>query len=375
MSGPTLGVEEEFLTVAPGLWYPVPAVAAVTAAIPPGTSPAQFKSELLAAQVETATGVCADLAETREQLTSARVALAAAAAGHGVAVMSAGFALAAQDGRSLTVTDGERYREIEQLYRGVAADYPACGCHVHVGVPDRETAVAVVNHLRPWLPTLLALSGNSPFARGTDTGYASWRAILQHRFPGFGVPPWCADAAAYERELARRAEFGITVDARMTFWCARPSEHVPTVEVRVADALASVDETVLQAGLVRALVVRALADLAAGREAPRADAAACAAGMWSAARFGLGGPAVHPIEERRVPALALLEELLTHVDDALVELGDRDVVHGLLGGVFAEGIGAERQRAAAAVGGLRAAADVVLVRADAGGSPAADSRG
>ncbi|HSA49253.1 MAG TPA: glutamate--cysteine ligase [Yinghuangia sp.] len=362
--GATLGVEEEFLTVHPATWAPVPAVADIIAAIPPSAVAAELKPELLAAQVEAATPVCGSLAEVRVQLAQARSSLAIAAAARGLAVTSAGFAFVTPDDAPLALAAGERYRQIGELYAGVIPDYAACGCHVHVGVPDRETAVAVVNHLRPWLPTLLALSGNSPFARGRDTGYASWRAVTQGRFPGFGVPPWCADVAAYDRALERQAEFGTTADARMTFWCARPSEHAPTVEVRAADALATVDETVLQAGLTRALVVRARADLTAGREAPKLDPPVCEAALWSAARYGLGGPGVHPVRERRVPARQLLQELLDHTDDALDELGDRVEVRRLVGKVLASGTGAERQRAAAVSRGMRAAAELVLLRPD-----------
>jgi glutamate---cysteine ligase / carboxylate-amine ligase len=81
---------------------------------------------------------------------------------------------------------------ITRTYAGIVADYQCCGCHVHVGVPGRETAVAVVNHLAPWLPTPLALSVNSAFEHGRDTGYGSWRMITQSRFPGFGIAPWFA---------------------------------------------------------------------------------------------------------------------------------------------------------------------------------------
>lgn len=362
--GATLGVEEEFLTVAPGTWAPVPTVADLIAAIPPSAVAADVKPELLAAQVETATPVCGGLAEVRVQLAQARTSLAIAAAARGVAVVSAGFAFVTPDDAPLTLAAGERYREIGELYGGIVPDYAACGCHVHVGVPDRATAVAVTNHLRPWLATLLALSGNSPFARGRDTGYASWRAVTQGRFPGFGVPPWCADVGAYDRALERQAAFGTTVDPRMTFWSARPSEHAPTVEVRVADALATVDETVLQAGLVRALVVRARTDLAAGREAPNPDPEVCEAAMWSAARYGLSGPGVHPFLERRVPARQLLAELLDHIDDALDDLGDRIEVRRLVGKVLAAGTGAQRQRAAAVSGGIDAAAELVLLHPD-----------
>ncbi|MEU8136230.1 carboxylate-amine ligase [Streptodolium elevatio] len=355
--GATLGVEEEFLTVDPGTGMPVPAAAAVLGGVPAGAAAAELKPELLACQVEAATGVCRTLGDVRGQVTQARAALAASAHTQGVAVMSVGFAPVMADG-PLPLTPGERYLAIERLYRGVVDDYAACGLHVHVGVADRETAVAVVNHLRPWLATLQVLTGNSAFCRGRDTGFASWRTVVQSRFPGFGAPPWCADAAAYDRAMGRQAAFGTTVDPQMTFWSARPSEHAPTVEVRAADAVPTADEAVLHAALVRALVVRARMDLDAGRQAAPVDDAVIAAAMWSAARHGLRGPAVDPARERQMPAAVMVHALLAHVRDALDEFGDRDEVHRLVSHILERGTGAERQRAAAASGGIAAVCEL-----------------
>jgi carboxylate-amine ligase len=220
-------------------------------------------------------------------------------------------------------------------------------------------AVAVVNHLRPWLPTLLALSVNSPFYPGGDSGYGSWRVIDQGRFPGSGIPPWFASAAAYTAQRDRLIECGVLVDPAMTFWLARPSSQWPTVEVRAADAAATLDEAVLQAALVRALVQTALIDLAAGREASAPSDQICAAALWSAARYGLDGPGVHLLEERQVPATLLLEALLDRVDPALEEAGDRTEVQLLVNEVVRQGSGASRQRRAA-VRGPQGAVDMLI---------------
>jgi carboxylate-amine ligase len=217
-------------------------------------------------------------------------------------------------------------------------------------LPDRETAVHVVNHLRPWLPTLLALGGNSPFDRGRDTGYASWRMMDQAAFPGSGVPPFFRTAAEHDVRVARLVDCGVLVDEAMTFWLARPSPRYPTVEVRVADTAATVDDAVLQAGLTRALVDTA-------REAgtaPEPDDQVLAAAVWSAARYGLSGPGVDPMTARRVPAVELVEALLEHVSDALGD--DRDRIRSLVRGVSVNGTGAQRQRRA---GSPEAAVDLL----------------
>lgn len=182
----------------------------------------------------------------------------------------------------------------------------------------------------------------------------------QSRFPGAGVPPWSADAAEFDRRVQCLVDGGVLADPAMTFWLARPSPHLPTVEVRVADAAGTVDEAVLQAALTRALVRRALWDLAAGRQAPRVDDQVCAAAVWSAARYGLDGPGVHPLEGTAVPAMRLVKELMGRVRPALEESGDLAAVEAALARLRVVGTGAVRQRRAAAVNGTAGAAAMLI---------------
>jgi carboxylate-amine ligase len=252
-------------------------------------------------------------------------------------------------------------------YGDVMEGYQACGCHVHVGVPDRETAVAVVNDLRPWLAVLLALSANSPFDQGRLTGYADRRMVQILRFPGAGVPPFAASAAEHDERVAALVEAGVLVDEAMTFWMARPSPRWPTVEVRVADTAATADEAVLHAALVRGLVRTALSDLADGREAPRVDDAVCAAALWSAARHGMNGPVLDPFARRAVPAWRLLDDLLARIRPALADLGDLDTVVALTEGLRRAGTGADRQRRAADRGDARALVDMLAGQTESGG--------
>lgn len=353
--GRTMGVEEEFLLVEPGSGLPIALAAAVldrASGMAGGAPDSKLHPELLGTQVEAATGPCVSLADLRTQLADCRRRLATAARAEGALLASCGYPVL--EGEPPEPSAGQRFTRIAQMFAGVVADYQACGCHVHVGVPDRDTAVAVVNHLRRWLPTLLALSVNSPFERGRDTGYASWRTIVQQRFPGAGVPPHAASAAAYDGQVGRLVDCGVLVDERMTFWMARPSAHLPTVELRAADAVGTVAEAVLQAALSRALVRTALAELAAGREAPELDDQILAAGVWAAARYGISGRGVHPVHERPVPATRLLDELLDWTAPALADSGDLATVHNGVNAVLTAGTGADRQRRAARAGPLAA---------------------
>ncbi|HEY9524060.1 MAG TPA: glutamate-cysteine ligase family protein, partial [Thermopolyspora sp.] len=207
---PTMGVEEEFQLVDAASGTTVSRATAVLARAgghPWETTGGGYHFELFETQVEAATGVCSDLADLRDQLLRARTRLADAAEGEGLRLVSSGTPIL--PGPAAEPARGERFERIGRMYAGVIADYQACGCHVHVGVGDRDTAVAVVNHLRPWLPALLALSANSPFDRGGDSGYASWRMMQQARFPGSGVPPWFASAADHDRQVERLIECGV----------------------------------------------------------------------------------------------------------------------------------------------------------------------
>lgn len=342
-AGWTVGVEEEFLLVDPDTGATVPAAERVlrtAAALPAAAPDAVVHPELLATQVEAATGRCVSLDDLGTQLLHGRRRLAEAA-GDLLLVPSGTPVLAGKP----AVAAGQRFARVADHYAGVVADYQACGCHVHVGVPDLETAVGVVNHVRPWLPTLLALSVNSPVHHGVDTGYASWRMVEQSRFPGSGVPPRFASARDHTARVARLVAAGALVDPAQSFWLVRPSPRWPTVEFRAADVAIDVAGALLQAALSRALVRTALAALAAGRPYPELDDQVAAAAVWSASRYGLAGPAVHPLLARRVPPAELVADLLDTVRPALAETGDLSTVERLLERHVP---GADRQRAAGA---------------------------
>lgn len=337
----TFGVEEEFLLADPQTGRSVPAATEVLKAAREEPAPGAVHAELSQTQVEAATVPCATLDDLEYALMAGRARLAAAASGCGVWLLPSGTSPL---GGPAVPTDGPRFAAITARYAEVVRDYQACGCHVHVGVPDRETAVAVCNHLRPWLPTLLALSVNSPYHHGRDTGYASWRIIEQSRFPGAGAPPWFRDAADHDEQVARLVDSGAIVDESQSFWLVRPSPTWPTVELRVADTAVDVSGALLQATLSRALVTTALTDLSLGREGPWLDDQVLAAAVWSAARYGLGGVGVHPSRAERVPATELLDELIVRVAPALAEAGDLAAARELFAGVLRRGTGAARQR-------------------------------
>jgi carboxylate-amine ligase len=285
----SVGVEEEFLLVHRSASHLVPRGSAVIEAA--GRMGVRLHQELTAAQVETNTAVCSGMAELRGELVGLRSAAAGAAGSAGARLVAAGAAIAGDP--TAPAADSARYRRMADEFGALAA-LGVCGCHVHIGVADRETAIQVGNHLRPWLPTLVALTANSSVHCGLNTGYASWRSILWSRWPSSGPPPAFTSAEHYDAVVAMLLDSGAAFDHGMIYWDVRPSAHLPTIEVRSSDVPSTVDETVLLAGLVRGLVATAVWELDSGRTAPPVAAEALRVAYWLSARDGLDGATLDP---------------------------------------------------------------------------------
>jgi carboxylate-amine ligase len=365
----TLGVEEEYLLL-DERGVPTPRSEAVLAAAGrTSTAPeGSLQKELLAVQVEVATPVCTTLADVREHLCSLRGDLAQAARRSGCLLAPVAAAPVVGDGEEVPVSDVPRYRDMLRQAPALVEEQLINGMHVHVGVPDRATGLRVVAGVRAWLPLLLAISANSPFWRGRDSGFASWRGVHFARWPAEGPPPVLGSVEEYEEVVEALLATGAVRDRGQLYWHARLSDHLPTVEVRVADVQLDVDTAVLLAGLVRALADTALlppspANEPAGNEPAVNEPSSelLRAATWQAARWGLDGDLVDPRRWRAVPAREALETLVDHVRPALEAAGDLDEVEGLLHRVLERGTGAARQRAAVESNGLRGLLDLLTL--------------
>ncbi|MER7015076.1 glutamate--cysteine ligase [Saccharopolyspora sp. NPDC000359] len=339
---PTFGVEEEFLLLAPGTGRPTPHAPHVLREV--AGNGRTYTAELATFQLEFNTPVCRTADEAHRELTAARQELAVAADRHGALLASTGFSpLGLPD--SLPLTDSPRYRDIRDRFGQLLDSHTAAGCHVHVGMPDLATALAVSDHLRPHLPALLALTANSPFCGGRDTGHASWRSVVWSRLPSAGPPPLHRDQDSYQRSVQLLLNSGAALDRAMVYWLVRPAVHLSTLEFRVADAVGTAEESLLLALLVRALATTALHDAAAGRPAPELPDQRLRLALWRAAHDGLEGCGLNS-DGDLVPARTLLEKLLAEAQPALETSGDADRVDELLGRVLRCGSGAHRQRRA-----------------------------
>ncbi|MGW4117943.1 glutamate--cysteine ligase 2 [Nocardia sp. NPDC004711] len=335
----TVGVEEEFLLADPVTGAPAAnnAEVARTAA----ESGIDLKLELTRCQVETNTRVHSSTAELIQELRKLRLGVTSCAEQNGARLLA--VAIPPTVPHQFPFTDTPRYRRIEQHFGLLAHEQGLCGCHVHVAVPDRETALQVSNFVRPWLPLFLALTANSAIYRSVDSGFASWRNILWQRWPSAGPPPYFTSTEDYDALVAMMISSGSILDETMVYWDVRPSLNYPTVEIRVSDIPATVEETALLATLVRATVMTARNSLEQGIIAPAVQHELLRAAYWKAARTGIDGNGVYPMNGSVMPVRALLAELVDHVGPALEELGDRDFVTSTLRTVLARGNGARRQ--------------------------------
>ncbi|WP_433338157.1 carboxylate-amine ligase [Spirillospora sp. CA-294931] len=344
------GVEEEFLVV-DAETRSVTARAGDVVRAAGGRLGARVAGEITEHQVEGRTDPCDSAGELAGQLAEGRAAIAAAAAGLGLRIIASGTPVLG-DAVPAPVTRGERQDRGNATFRGLHAELSLCALHVHVEIPDRDTAVLVSNHLRPYLPVLLALAANSPYWDGRDTGYASWRSLFWARWPVAGAPPYFTSAAHYDELVAMLVEAEALVDAGTIFWDVRPSAHLPTLEVRGADVPMTAAESAAMAALVRGLVASLLPLVESGDPGPVVEPEMMRVAYWKAARDGMAGAGVDVLTGATLPARDLAARLLDAALPGLEEHGDLARVTGWLTTLAEDGDGAARQRAAEAKNGL-----------------------
>ena len=345
----TLGVEEEFQIVDPdsrGLAQQAERLLDDLPADPDADGPGDATRELHRSQIETATGVCESLAEVREQVTRLRRRLVRTAAQDGVALASAAMhPFSDWHGQGYSPHPEHRYEDIAADFAQLADETILYGLHVHVGIPDQEAGLEILNRVRSRLAPMLALSASSPFWLGDDTGYASYRSSNWLRWPTAGQPDAFADLDEYRGLLRDLTRAGVVPDTSYLYWDLRLSENLPTIEYRVCDACTTIDETVLMAGLFAALTQTCHHEALAGTPPPRVRPELVKGAHWRAARHGMAGVLadVHAVEA--VPAATLVDRTLSYLRPALEDTGDWDEVRELATALVRRGNSAQRQRA------------------------------
>ncbi|HEX6210863.1 MAG TPA: carboxylate-amine ligase, partial [Methylomirabilota bacterium] len=336
----TIGVEEEFQIVDPATWELRSHVSELLAAGGPSLGE-QMKREMHQSIVEVGTTICDDVAQLEQQMLRIRTELCAAADRAGLAVAAAGTH-PFSSWIDQVISPGERYEHIVEELQQLARSLLIFGMHVHVAMPDRTTAIDIMNAARYFLPHLLALSTSSPFWQGRDTGLKSYRTTIFRRFPRTGVPDYFGSWSEYENYVNLLVGLHCIDDGKRIWWDIRPHPHFGTLEIRICDVPTRVEETIALAALAQAILVKLYRLYEKNMGFRLYRRALIEENKWRASRWGLDGRLIDFGKKREVPMRELAVELLEFVDDVLDELGSRryvEYVHTIL----REGTSADRQ--------------------------------
>jgi glutamate---cysteine ligase / carboxylate-amine ligase len=320
----SLGVEEEVMILNARNHALSPLVEDLLSAAEGRKLPGVLKMELLASMVELATDVCETPQEALAALRALRAAAGEGARENGLLVAAAGthpFSIP----EAQHIAPDPRYLEFVK-YAGVSARRQAvCGVHVHVAMPSAEECMHALEGVLPWLPLLLALSANSPYLAGEETGLASTRAEVLAMLPRAAAPPVFGSYAEWEAFVERFVRIGLADGYTRFWWDIRPHPRFGTLEIRSPDQPTSVELTAAFAALLQALCVTVLE----GEPPQPANRGDYAQNRWAALRFGPRAELIHPRGDRLVGVEELTHELLALVQPALEELGTADLLRGL----------------------------------------------
>lgn len=303
----------------------------------------QVSPEYLQCQIEIGTRVCADILEARDDLKRLRASVAKNAKDYGLAPIAASCHPFA-NWKDQHHVNKDRYNDLRRDLAGVVRRMLICGMHVHVGIPDPDTRIDLVNQLTYFLPHLLAMSTSSPFWQGEDTGLASYRLTVFDNLPRTGLPPQLGSWSEYERSVQALVDIGVIEDSSKIWWDLRPSARFPTIEVRICDVQPRLEDTLSLAALIQCLT-RMLWRLKAKNQRWRLyDNFLIGENRWRAQRYGVSGGLIDFGVGEIAPFDELLDEMIELVKEDAEALGcvaEIEAARHILTG----GTAADRQRA------------------------------
>ncbi len=337
----TLGIEEEYQTVDPETRDLRSHIHAEIIEKGKLLLQERVKAEMHQSVVEVGTSVCANISDAKEELKKLRRDMIRLARENGLRLASAATHPFA-DWRVQEVTPDERYKNIVQDMQLVARANLIFGLHVHVGVEDRETAIHLMNHARYFVPHLLALSANSPFWLGMDTGLKSYRCKVFDKFPRTNMPDYFPSWGEYENYVKLLIKTNSIDNAKKIWWDIRPHPFFNTLEFRVCDIPMRVEETIALAALIQATIAKLYKLYSANQGFRLYRRSLLMENKWRAARYGIDGKLIDFGKQKEVAERELIEEYLEFVDDVLDELGSRKDVE-YVREIMKMGTGADRQ--------------------------------
>ena len=301
----------------------------------------QLKPEMLQSVVEVTTRICAGMDEARAEILRLRGTLAALLQPAGLRIASAGTHPFSH-WQEQQITELERYKLLEEELQDVVRELLIFGLHVHIGIPDREVRIEIMNEARYFLPHLLALSTSSPFWLTRVTGLKSYRSVIWSRFPRTGIPPDFTSWDEFQNFVDLLVRTGSIDDGKKIWWDLRPHVFYPTIEFRVCDATTRVDETLCLAALIQAICAKLLKLRRQNQGFRKYQPNLINENKWRAIRHGLQGSLIDFGKQKEVPMRDLALELVEFVDDVVDELGSRKEI-SYVNTLLEEGTSADRQ--------------------------------
>ena len=317
----TLGIEEEFQIVDPRTRELRSHVMEILAE---GTMllGEQIKPEMIQSMVEVGTGICANIQEARADITNLRSVISSLAHKNGLAIIAASTHPISR-WQDQKIFEDERYELLVQELQTVARSLLIFGLHVHVGIPDKDRQIHIMNAARYFLPHVLALTTSSPFWMAHNTGLKSYRTEIFKQFPRTDIPDHFDSYSSFQRYIDLLVKTGCIDNAKKIWWDIRPHPFFPTLEFRVCDIPTRVDDTIAIAALFQAIVAKLnlLIEKNLGFRLYRRML--IQENKWRAVRYGLDGTMIDFGKQKEVPTRDLIHELLEFVDEVVDPLGSR----------------------------------------------------
>jgi glutamate---cysteine ligase / carboxylate-amine ligase len=361
----TIGIEEEYQTIDPITRDLRSHIQAELLAKGKLVLQEHVKAEMHQSVVEVGTGICKNIQEAKAEVRRLRREIIRLAHENDLKVASAATHPFA-DWRAQEIHPDERYKNIVEDLQLVARANLIFGLHVHIGIEDPEIAIQMMNHARYFLPHMLALSTNSPFWLGMETGLKSYRGKVFDKFPRTNIPDYFASWGEYDNFVKLLIKTNCIDNAKKIWWDIRPHPFFNTIEFRACDVPMHVDETIALAALIQATVAKLYKLYEANQGFRLYRRALIMENKWRAARYGLDGKMIDFGKQKEVPARELIHEYLQFVDDVADELGSREELN-YIHTILERGTGADRQlRVFRETGDLKKVVDYIVEQTQAG---------
>ncbi len=282
----------------------------------------QIKPEMIQSMVEVGTGICRNIAEARADITNLRSVISSLARKNGLVIIAASTHPISR-WQDQKIFEDERYELLVQELQTVARSLLIFGLHVHVGVPDRDRQIHIMNAARYFLPHVLALTTSSPFWMAHNTGLKSYRSEIFKQFPRTDIPDHFDSYVSFQRYVDLLIKTGCIDNGKKIWWDVRPHPFFPTLEFRVCDIPTRVDDTIAIAALFQAIVAKLSTLIEKNLGFRLYRRLLIQENKWRAVRYGLDGSMIDFGKQKEVPTRDLIHELLDFVDDVVDPLGSR----------------------------------------------------